>query len=75
MDVTKEALAVKCDIAIIPVGGFYTMNYEKAAGYINTIKPAAAIPTHYGRVAGKPSNGKDFAGLVNKDIQVDIKLP
>jgi L-ascorbate metabolism protein UlaG (beta-lactamase superfamily) len=74
MDVTKEALAVKCDIALIPIGGFYTMNPKSAARLINNMKPKAAIPTHYGKVAGKPSYGEDFKRLVDEAIQVDLKL-
>ena len=74
MDVVKEAKAVKCDIAMLPVGGFYTMNYKEAAELVNIIKPKVAIPTHYGKVAGKDTDGLDFAKLVDNSVQVDIKL-
>ena len=74
MDVTKEAEQVKCDIALIPIGGFYTMNPKDAAGLINTIKPEYAIPTHYGKLVGKPEDGETFRNLVNDDIKVELKL-
>ena len=74
MDATDEAKAVRCDIAIVPIGGFYTMDYKEAAKLINIIKPGVAIPTHYGDVAGKPTDGEEFAKLVDDGIQVDIKL-
>jgi hypothetical protein len=33
-----------------------------------------AIPTHYGSIVGKPSDGEVFAELVKEPIKVDIKL-
>lgn len=74
IDVIEEAKSVKCDIAIVPIGGFYTMNYKEAAGLVNAIKPEVAIPVHYGKVVGKESDGEDFKKLVDDGIQVDIKL-
>ncbi|MBR6402497.1 MAG: MBL fold metallo-hydrolase [Eubacterium sp.] len=74
MDATKEAEQVKCDIALIPIGGFYTMNPKDAAGLINKIKPEYAIPTHYGKLVGKPEDGETFKKLVDDDIKVEIKL-
>ena len=69
-----EAEAVQCDIALVPCGGLYTMDYNDAARLVNTIKPEIAIPTHYGDVAGDKKCGKKFAELVDKDIEVQIKI-
>lgn len=74
IDDIDEAFAVSCDIAMVPIGGFYTMNYKEAAGLINKIKPKVAIPTHYGKVVGKVSYGEDFKKLVDDGIQVSLKL-
>ena len=74
IDDIDEAKAVKCDIAMIPIGGFYTMNYKEGARLINNMKPKVAIPTHYGTAVGSPTDGESFAKLVDKDIQVEIKL-
>ena len=71
---TKEGKQVKCDIALVPIGGTYTMDPKKAAELINTIKPEVAIPTHYGTVVGKPCDGKTFAGLVNEPVKVVEKI-
>lgn len=73
-DKTAEAEAVKCDIAFVPIGGFYTMNVKEAAELINRINPELVIPTHYGSAVGKPSFGKDFAKLVEDGIQVIEKI-
>ena len=73
-DATKEAEEVECDIALIPIGGTYTMNYKEAAKLINTIKPKFAIPTHYGSIVGDISDGEKFSKLVDTDIRVELKL-
>ena len=75
MDAIKEAKDVKCDIAMIPIGGFYTMDAKKAAELINEIKPETAIPVHYGSIVGKPADGEAFAGLVDSSIKVELKIP
>lgn len=73
-DMNDDNRRLKCDIALIPVGGKYTMDYIEAADLINTIRPEIAIPTHYGDVAGSADEGIRFRELVDKDIRVDIKI-
>ena len=73
-DATKEAKAVKCDIAMVPIGGTFTMDAKKAAELINTIKPKVAIPTHFGSVAGKPEDAIVFAQSVDPSVTVENKL-
>lgn len=34
---------VKCDVAFVPVGGTYTMDFKEAAQLINEIKPKIAV--------------------------------
>jgi len=64
-DKTKEALAVECDVAFIPVGGTYTMNYVDAADLANRIGAKYSIPTHYGLIVGEPQDGQRFKDLVD----------
>lgn len=70
-DITKENKKVKCDVAFVPVGGTYTMDYKEAAELINEIKPKVAVPTHYGSIIGSKKDGAKFAKLVDADIVVD----
>ncbi|MBR0382562.1 MAG: MBL fold metallo-hydrolase [Eubacterium sp.] len=72
-DRTKESEKVVCDIALVPVGGTYTMNASKAAGLINVIRPKVAIPTHYGSIVGKKEDAQTFAGLVKEPVKVVIR--
>ncbi len=74
-DATKEAKAVKCDIALVPIGGTYTMDNKKAAELINEIHPEVAIPVHYGDLVGSPSDGTEFAERVKSPIRVEFKIP
>ncbi len=71
---TRESKHVKCDIALVPIGGTYTMDARKAADLINTIKPEVVIPIHYGSVVGKPHDADTFAGLVKEPVQVVTKI-
>ena len=75
LDLIKEAQDVKRDIALVPVGGFYTMDAKKAAELVNTIAPKVAIPVHYGSEVGNPKDGEAFAGFVKEGIEVVIKIP
>jgi L-ascorbate metabolism protein UlaG (beta-lactamase superfamily) len=74
-DDTKECRAVRCDIALVPIGGTYTMDARKAAELVNTIRPEVAIPIHYGSIVGKPSDGETFAKYVKPPIRVEFKIP
>ena len=73
-DATKEASEVKCDVAFVPIGGTYTMDAKKAAELVNRIGPSVAIPTHYGSIVGKASDGQVFARNVRKEITVIEKI-
>lgn len=76
-DVNEDIRKVSCDVALIPIGGFYTMDWKQAAEYIAEIKPKAAIPTHYGSIVGNKADGQDFQKMLesaDKNIQVERKL-
>ena len=60
-DATDEAANVKCDVAVLPIGGTYTMNPKEARSLALTLSPSAAIPTHYGSIVGSPSDYDAFA--------------
>lgn len=73
-DATKEARGVKCDVALVPIGGTYTMDAKKAADLVNEIRPSVAIPVHYGAVVGSPKDGDVFAANVREPIKVEYKI-
>ena len=69
-DATPEAAAVRCDVALLPIGGTYTMDPEEAAALANQIRPQLVIPIHYGSVAGSPEDFSRFAAGVDEGIRV-----
>ena len=73
-DATKEAKAVKCEVALVPIGGTYTMDAKKAAELVNAICPNVAVPVHYGSIVGKPADGDIFAQNVKDPIKVEFKI-
>ncbi len=71
-DITEENKQVKCDVAFLPIGGVYTMDYKEAAELTNIIKPKIVIPIHYGTIVGNLSDGNKFKSLVDETIEVKI---
>ena len=73
-DNIEEIQDVTCDVALIPIGGIYTMNYKEAAKLANTIDAKVVIPTHYGTIVGNLEDGEKFAKIVkNKEVRLLIK--
>ena len=68
-DITEENRKVKCDVAFVPVGGTYTMDFKEAAQLINEIQPKIAVPIHYGSVVGTKQDATDFIKLLNPSIK------
>ena len=73
-DITEENKQVKCDVAFVPIGGTYTMDYKEAAELINEIKPKIALPTHYATIVGSIKDGKNFSKLLNSDIECKVYI-
>ena len=58
------------DVALIPIGGTYTMNEGEAAAAVRVMRPKVTIPMHYGyATAGDPQR---FSALVGSDSLVVV---
>ena len=73
-DALSENKNIKCDIALIPIGGTFTMDYKEAAEFINVIKPKLVIPTHYGSIVGSKEDGVKFKELLDSDIKCELLI-
>ena len=73
-DITEENKKVKCDVAFVPVGGTYTMDFKEAAKLINEIKPKVVVQVHYGKVVGTEQDAVDFKKLLNPIIICEILI-
>lgn len=61
-DLTPEMKAIKgIDVAMLPVGGTYTLNATEAAEAVTFIKPKMAIPYHWGDIVGGRNDAETFA--------------
>ena len=68
-DITEENKKVKCDVAFVPVGGTYTMDFKEAAQLVNEIQPKVAVPIHYGSVVGTKQDAEEFIKLLHTNIK------
>jgi len=60
-------------VALLPIGGRFTMNFEEAAEAAKLIKPTVAIPMHYGSIVGSEEDAKEFKELcAESGIKVEI---
>ena len=73
-DQNEDNETISCDVALIPIGGTFTMDPVQAAAFINTIKPRFVVPTHYGTTVGNKEDVDAFAPLVDSSITVVRKM-
>ena len=59
-DAVPEMAGVHCDVALLPVGGTFTMTWDEAAAACDVIDAAAAVPMHYGEVVGDARDAERF---------------
>jgi len=58
------------DVALLPIGGTYTMDEKEAADAVKDVRPKVAVPMHYGYATG--GDPQRFASLVGKAAEVVI---
>jgi L-ascorbate metabolism protein UlaG (beta-lactamase superfamily) len=73
-DHAPELSDVRADVAMLPVGGYYTMDVPEAAGLAQAIGPRLAVPMHFGFVVGSRSDGERFAAAA-APVPVEILTP
>lgn len=69
-DRTPEMDAVRADVALLPVGGKYTMDAAEAAAAANTFRPGLAVPMHWGAVAGSEQDAERFRELCQVPVEI-----
>jgi len=58
------------DVALLPVGGTYTMDAAEAAEACRRIRPTLAVPYHWGDIVGTGSDAKTFAKAAACKVQI-----
>lgn len=69
-DIIPEMEHISADIALLPVGGTYTMNAVEAAQAADIIKPKVAIPMHWGKIVGTWEDAKEFQARCKTQVLV-----
>jgi L-ascorbate metabolism protein UlaG (beta-lactamase superfamily) len=59
-DALPELTSLSVDVAMVPIGGTYTMDAEEAGAFVKAMAPGLAIPMHYGFVVCSPSRAIAF---------------
>jgi len=60
------------DIALMPIGGTYTMDVEEAVEAVNSMKPKNVVPMHYNKIDGTEADPEEFKKGINESINVKI---
>jgi L-ascorbate metabolism protein UlaG (beta-lactamase superfamily) len=69
-DAIPEMDDIEADIALLPVGGTYTMTADEAAEAANRIKPSVAIPMHYNAIVGSGRDAQRFSDLCEMEVVI-----
>lgn len=62
----------KIDLALLPIGGVYTMNVQEAAEAVEIIKPKIVMPMHYNTFSEIKSDPEKFKKMVGRKTEVVI---
>ncbi len=62
-DHIPEMAGYRCDVALLPVSGTYVMTADEAAAAAAVLRPAVAVPMHYGDIVGGAADVQRFQKL------------
>lgn len=72
-DIIPEMDDVKCDIAMLPVSGKFTMDVDEAFEAVKKIRPKVVIPMHYGSIIGSVDDAMKFKDICKAEkIEVEV---
>jgi L-ascorbate metabolism protein UlaG (beta-lactamase superfamily) len=70
-DHVPEMANIRCDMALLPVGGTYTMDAQEAAQAAADIGPQVAVPMHWGAgVVGTRRDAERFRDLYDGKVAI-----
>ncbi len=74
-DLIPEMDSITCDVALLPIGGKFTMDEKDAARAVRRIKPEVVVPMHWGGIIGTRRTATRFQELVGETAEVVIMEP
>ncbi len=69
-DVIPEMHDIQADVALLPVAGKYTMDPVEAAQAADIIKPAVAVPMHWGDLIGTRADAEAFRARCHVPVEI-----
>jgi len=69
-DSIPEMKPLVVDVALLPVGGTYTMTAEEAAEVANEFKPKTVVPMHWGEIVGTRADAERFRDLFDGETVI-----
>lgn len=71
-DLIPEMADIRCDVALLPMGGKYTMDADEAARALERIKPQVAVPMHWGDIVGGKADVERFRRKAPEGVRVEV---
>lgn len=65
-DIIPAMQTVHCDVALLPIGGTYTMSATEATRAATMIQAKEWVPMHWGKIVGSEADAETFAKTVTK---------
>ncbi|MBN1401616.1 MAG: MBL fold metallo-hydrolase [Anaerolineae bacterium] len=69
-DLIPEMNEIRCDVALLPAGGKYTMDADEAAEAAARIKPKVVIPMHWGDIVGSARDIRRMASKMPEGVEL-----
>jgi L-ascorbate metabolism protein UlaG (beta-lactamase superfamily) len=63
------------EVAMLPIGGFYTMGPKEAAMAVKLLEPKMVVPLHFGTFPPLKGTPKELEALIDKGIEVVQRAP
>lgn len=63
-DIIPAMQTIRCDVALLPVGGTYTMTAAEAAKATTMIQAKEWVPMHWGKIVGSKADAEAFQKAV-----------
>jgi L-ascorbate metabolism protein UlaG (beta-lactamase superfamily) len=69
-DAIPEMSDIEADVALLPVGGTYTMDACEAADAVGRMHIKAVVPYHYGDIVGSQKDAEEFQRLCGVEVHI-----
>jgi len=74
-DLIAEMANIRCDVALLPVGGRYTMDAAEAGQAAARIRPRQVVPMHWGTIVGSAKDVQVLQRHLPEDVELVVLKP